>query len=94
MNLDVDVSKGSAKFSATLFPTILSLDLNNTIAITRNPVGGGSIALSGIVQSLQHDIGATYWKTTMQMTPTFPDNNALFTDVAGYNSPNNNYLAW
>ena len=91
--LSIDASKTTAKF-AQIFPTILALELNQTVFVTRNPVGGGSIALSGNVQSLSHEIGATYWKTDYEVTPNFPDNNALFTDVAGYNSPNNNYLAW
>jgi hypothetical protein len=94
VNLAVDVSRSTGKFANTLFPTILGLELNQPVVVTRNPIGGGSITLTGLIESIAHDIGATYWKTTMQVTPAFPDNNALFTDTAGYNSPNNSYLAW
>ena len=94
INLVVDVSKSNAKFASTLFPTILGLELNQTVTITRNPLGGGNIALTGIIQSMQHEIGATYWMTSYQVTPGFPDINALFTDVAGFDSPNNSYLSW
>lgn len=93
VTLEIDVTRTAAKFPA-MFPTILGLELNQTIYITRNPVGSGDIALAGVIQSISHDIGAAYWKTAMQVTPVFPENSALFTDVSGYDSPGASYLSW
>lgn len=94
IQLSVDVSRSTGKFANVLFPTILGMELNDIVSVARNPIGGGNIVLAGVVQSISHDIGATFWKTEMQVTPTFPDGNALFTDTAGFNTPNSNYLAW
>jgi hypothetical protein len=93
VTLTLDVTKVAGKFPG-LFPTILSLELNQTILVTRNPIGGASITVGGVIQNISHEIGATYWKTTYQITPLVPANQTLFADIAGENSPNTQYLSW
>ena len=43
---------------------------------------------------IAHDIGATYWVTTLQIAPIFPEDAALFMDVSNSNSPFTQYLSW
>ena len=93
MQLTLDVTKTAAKFPQ-LFPTILSLELNQTIVVTRTPIGGATMTVAGVVQEIGHEIGATYWKVALQITPVFPENAALMADVSGQNTPNTQYLSW
>jgi hypothetical protein len=89
----IDLSKISGKVPAA-FATVLGLELNETVTVNRRPVGGVPISVTGAIQSISHEIGPTYWHTTLQIAPLFPENNTLFTDVAGQNSPNTAYLSW
>jgi hypothetical protein len=93
IQLELDVTRSAAKFPS-LFPVILGLELNQTIVISRTPIGGATITVTGTVQSIEHDIGATYWKTVLQVTPAFPENTTLFADISGQNTPNTQYLSW
>jgi hypothetical protein len=93
VQLSIDVTRTAAKFPS-LFPVILGLELNQAIVVIRTPIGGATITVAGIIQEIQHEIGAAYWKTTLQITPLTPENQALFSDVSGENSPNTQFLSW
>jgi hypothetical protein len=93
VQLSLDITKTASKFP-NLFPVILGLELNQVLVVTRTPVGGATITITGIIQSISHEIGATYWKTILQITPLTPENQTLFSDVSGSNSPNTQYLSW
>lgn len=93
VQLSVDPSKAQGK-NPNMFPTVLGVELNQNVTINRRPVGGATISVTGAIQEISHDIGATYWHSTFQVSPNFPENNTLFSDVSGQNSPNNQYLSW
>jgi hypothetical protein len=89
----VDPAKTQAKIT-TAFSTVLSLDLQDAITVTRRPIGGAVLAVTGTIQRLQHDIGPDLWTTTYQVVPRFPDSNALTADSASNNTLGASYLAW
>jgi hypothetical protein len=93
VTVEIDLSKVASKFPGA-FTTVLGLELNQTVTVNRRPIGGQPFSVTGAVQSIGHDIGPTYWHTTLQIAPLFPENQTLFTDTSGQNSPNTSYLAW
>lgn len=91
--LYVDASRVSGKFS-NVFPAVLGTELNQVITVNRRPVGGAVISVTGTVQEITHEIGATFWHTTYQIAPVVPENQTLFADVSGQNQPGSSYLSW
>lgn len=93
VQVTIDVA-GVQASNPTLFPTILSLELNQTITVTRTPIGGSQISLTGVIQQISHEFGATNWKTTLEVTPLIPEANALIADDTGNDTAGSSYLSW
>jgi hypothetical protein len=93
VQLSLDASKTAGKVPS-VFNAVLSLQLSDIITINRRPIGGATISTTGGIQKIQHEIGATYWKTMYQISPLFPESSALFADVSGQNTPGTQYLSW
>ena len=91
--IDIYPSKIAAQFS-NAFPAVLSTELNQIITINRRPVGGAVISVTGAVQEISHEIGPTYWHTTYQVAPVFPESQTLIADSPGNNTPGTQYLSW
>lgn len=91
--LSLDVAASQAK-NPTMFPSVLSLELNKQVVVNRRPVGGAVISVTGSIQEIQHDIGPTVWTTNYQIAPVAPENQALIADVSGQNTPGTQYLSW
>jgi hypothetical protein len=93
VSVNIELSKIAGKFP-NAFATVLGLELNQTVTVNRRPIGGQPFSVTGAIQSISHDVGPTYWHTTLQIAPLYPESSALFTDVSGQNSPNTQYLSW
>lgn len=93
LQLVVDVAKSQGK-NPGLFPAVLSTELDQVVTVNRRPVGGAVISITGPIQEIRHEIGAAAWRTTYQIAPAVPEQNALIADVTGQNSPATQYLAW
>lgn len=93
VKLVIDVG-GVQALNNELFPIVLSLELNQILTVNRRPIGGTEMSVTGIIQAIEHDIGPTFWKTTLQITPFTPEGEALVADSPGNNSPGNSYLSW
>lgn len=91
--LSLDVAASQGKFPA-LFPTVLGLELNKTVTVNRRPVGGAVISVTGAIQQIQHDIGPSQWLTHYQISPVYPENQALIADQPGQNTPGTQSLSW
>jgi len=91
--LSINVAAGQGKFP-TLFPTILGLELNQTVTVNRRPVGGAVLSVTGAIQEIQHDIGPSQWTTKYQISPVYPENQALIADQSGQNTPGTQSLSW
>ena len=91
--LDFYPSKVAGKFP-NAFPVVLGTELNQILTVNRRPVGGAIFTVTGAVQEIAHEIGATYWHTTYQISPVFPESTALVADSPGNNSPGTQYLSW
>lgn len=78
----------------TMFPSVLGLELNDVITVTRRPIGGAAVTVTGVIQSVSHEVGPAFWKTTLIVTPLIPEGNALMADSPGSCSPGTQYLAW
>lgn len=93
VSVEIDASKIQASNSQA-FPAVLSLELNDFVTVNRRPIGGATISVTGAIQEISHEIGATYWHTSYQVAPIFPESNALMTDQSPNNSPGTSYLSW
>jgi len=93
VTVNIDAARSQAK-NPNVFPTILGLELNQNITINRRPIGGATISVTGTIQQITHEIGASAWHTSYQVTPVIPENNTLFADTPNQNSPANQYLSW
>jgi Putative Ig domain len=93
ISVRIDPSSSQGK-NPNMFPTILGLELNQNVTINRRPVGGTTISVTGTIQQISHEIGATAWHVNCQVTPTAPENNTLFADTPNQNTPANQYLSW
>ena len=91
--LSVEVAAAQVSNPA-MFATILGLELNAIVTTNRRPIGGAVISVTGAIQEITHEIGPTFWRTTYQIAPTFPESNALMADVPGQNTPGSSYLSW
>ena len=54
------------------FPTVLALDIGDVVQVTRRPIGGAVISELGIIERVQHQIGAGKWTVTYQLSPYTP----------------------
>ena len=84
----------AASAPSLTFPTVLQLDIGNVIQVTRRPVGGAVLTELGIIERVQHEIGAGFWKVTYQISPYIPDNSVLSADTAGFDTPSTTTLGW
>jgi hypothetical protein len=66
------------------FPVVLMLQQGQVLTVTRTPVGGAQITGQVIIQKIQHDIGPTYWRTSLQLSPYSPENAILQLDTPTY----------
>jgi hypothetical protein len=78
----------------TLWATALSVEQGDIATVTRSPLGGAAITTTVIIQSVQHQVDADNWVTTIQATPYFPGNAVLQADNTPYNAVGTNALAW
>jgi hypothetical protein len=86
-------SKVGNKFP-NVWPVALGTELNQVVTVNRRPIGGAQFSVTGAVQSITHEIGATYWHTVYQIAPVFPESQTLIADSPGSNSPGTQYLSW
>ena len=87
--LTIDV--GGTPYSS--LSQILHLDIGDVVTVTRNPIGGYSITETCIIERITHELGATYWRTTYQLSPYVQP--AAVQTVDGSNDvPGSFYLGW
>jgi hypothetical protein len=76
---------------------VLSLDEGQAGQVNRHPVGGAALTELGIVERVQHDIGAGYWQSAYQLSPYGPAQSVLCADTPGFDAPGSAatlILAW
>ena len=76
------------------FPAVLQLDIGSIVQVTRRPVGGAVLSELGVIERVQHEIGAGKWQTTYQISPYTPDDAILAADTSGFNMPSTTTLGW
>ena len=62
------------------FPTVLALDIGDVVQVTRRPIGGAVISELGIIERVQHQIGAGKWTVTYQLSPYTPESAVMTVD--------------
>ena len=75
------------------FPTVLALDIGDVVQVTRRPIGGAVISELGIIERVQHQIGAGKWTVTYQLSPYTPES-AVMTVDGSENTPGSGVLGW
>ena len=75
------------------FPTVLALDIGDVVQVTRRPIGGAVISELGIIERVQHQIGAGKWTVTYQLSPYTPES-AVMTVDGSENMPGSGVLGW
>ena len=75
------------------FPTVLALDIGDVVQVTRRPIGGAVICETGIIERVQHQIGAGKWTVTYQLSPYTPES-AVMTVDGTENMPGSGVLGW
>ena len=75
------------------FPTVLALDIGDVVQVTRRPIGGAVISEVGIIERVQHQIGAGKWTVTYQLSPYTPES-AVMTVDGTENTPGSGVLGW
>lgn len=75
------------------FPTVLALDIGDVVQVTRRPIGGAVISETGIIERVQHQIGAQKWTVTYQLSPYTPEA-AVMTVDGTENTPGSGVLGW
>jgi len=75
------------------FPTVLALDIGDVVQVTRRPIGGAVISETGIIERVQHQIGAGKWTVTYQLSPYTPES-AVMTVDGSENVPGVGVLGW
>ena len=87
--LTVDVG-GTANSS---FSVVLSLNIGDVVTVTRNPVGGYAITETCVIERISHEIGPTYWRTTLQLSP-YVQPAAVQTVDGNESVPGSYWLGW
>ena len=87
----VSVDAASAPYSA--FSQLLHLDIGDIVTVIRRPIGAPPISQACIIERIQHDIGASYWKVTFQLSP-YAVGNAVMTVDGSTNVPGDFNLPW
>jgi hypothetical protein len=75
------------------FPAVLALDIGDVVQVTRRPIGGAVISELGIIERVQHQIGAGKWTVTYQLSPYTPES-AVMTVDGTENTPGSGVLGW
>ena len=75
------------------FPTVLALDIGDVVQVTRRPIGGAVITELGIIERVQHQIGAGKWTVTYQLSPYTPES-AVMTVDGSEDTPGSGVLGW
>ena len=63
------------------------------VQVTRRPIGGAVISETGIIERVQHQIGAGKWTVTYQLSPYTPEIAVMTVDGAE-NVPGSGVLGW
>jgi hypothetical protein len=87
----VTVDAASAPYSA--FSQLLHLDIGDIVTVIRRPVGAPPISQACIIERIEHNIGASYWRTTFQLSP-YAVGNAVMTVDGSDNTPGSFNLGW
>jgi hypothetical protein len=85
------VDAGATPWSSLAY--ILHLDIGDVVTVTRSPLGGYPITETCIIERVEHQIGATMWKTTYQMSP-YVQPGAVQTLDGTNNVPGTGNLGW
>jgi hypothetical protein len=61
--------------------------------VTRHPVGGYAITETCVIERISHEIGATFWRTTLQLSP-YVQPGAVQTVDGTLSIPGSGNLGW
>ena len=87
------VSVDAAATPHSSFSQVLHLDIGDIVTVIRRPVGAPPISETCIIERIQHEIGASYWRVTYQLSP-YAVGNAVMTLDGSTNIPGNFNLPW
>ena len=87
----VTVDAASSPWST--FSQVLHLDIGDIVTVIRRPVGAPPISQACVIERIEHNIGASYWKVTFQLSP-YSVGNAVMTVDGSTNVPGTGNLPW
>src|SRR6266567_1058480 len=78
----------------SIWPVALGVEQGDVVTVNRRPIGAATISLQCIVQKVEHEIGPSRWRTTVTLSPYFPEANVIQLDNSPHNTPGSGVLAW
>ena len=75
------------------FGQMLHLDIGDIVTVIRRPIGAPPIEQACIIERVQHDIGASFWKITYQLSP-YAVSSTVMTVDGTTNVPGTGNLPW
>jgi hypothetical protein len=76
------------------WPAALGVEQGDIVTVNRRPIAAPAYSVNCVVQKVTHQIGPGRWRTKLNLSPYFPEDNVLQLDTGGFDSVASGAIGW